>query len=132
MRSPRSAPGRFTAKWTAPEIGLYRLADGEQNAVVALGPAAPREFEQTIASGETLEAPVDATRGGIRRIEDGVPDLRQVREGRPAAGRGWLGITPREAYLTADVRFRRSCRPGPGCCWPRPLIVGAWLREGRR
>ena len=34
--------------------------------------------------------------------EEGVPGLRQVREGRVAAGRGWLGITPREAYLTAD------------------------------
>ena len=37
-------------------------------------------------------------RAAIVRIEDGLPDLREVREGRPAAGRGWIGITPREAY----------------------------------
>ncbi len=126
------SPGRFTAKWTAPEIGLYQLAEGEQTAVVALGPAAPREFEQALASVETLEAPVDATRGGIRRIEDGVPELRKVREGRPAAGRGWLGITPRAAYLTADVRVSPLL---PAWAWlllASALIVGAWLREGRR
>ncbi len=66
------------------------------------------------------------------RLEDGVPDLRQVRAGRPAAGRGWIGITPREAYLTADVRIAPFL---PAWAWlliASALIVGAWLREGRR
>ena len=97
------SPGRFEAVIDGPEVGLYRLKEGDEEAVIALGPAAPREFEQTIASADLLDPAVEATRGGIARIEDGVPDLRSVRAGRPAAGRGWLGITPREAYLTADV-----------------------------
>jgi hypothetical protein len=55
-----------------------------------------------------------------------------VREGRPAAGRGWIGITPRNAYETRDVR-QTSLLPG----WlvlllSAALITGAWLREGRR
>ena len=127
-----TVPGRFEALYTGPEIGLYRLAEGDSTAVVGLGPAAPREFEQTIASGELLESAVDATRGGVRRLEDGVPSIRAVGEGRPAAGRGWLGITPREAFETLDVT-QTPLLPG----WlvlllASGLILGAWLREGRR
>ncbi|MGJ8603137.1 MAG: glutamine amidotransferase [Marivita sp.] len=125
-------PGRFEALYTGPEIGLYRLAEGDQDTVVGLGPAAPREFEQTIASGDALEPAVDSTRGGVRRLEDGVPSIRAVGEGRPAAGRGWLGITPREAFETLDVT-QTPMLPG----WlvlllASGLILGAWLREGRR
>lgn len=127
-----TVPGRFEALYAGPEIGLYRLAEGDSTAVVGLGPAAPREFEQTIASGELLESAVDVTRGGVRRLEDGVPSIRAVGEGRPAAGRGWLGITPREAFETLDVT-QTPLLPG----WlvlllASGLILGAWLREGRR
>src|SRR6056297_1803509 len=127
-----SSPGRFEALYTGPDIGLYRLAEGDQTAVVGLGPAAPREFEETIASGDALEPAVDGTNGGVRRLEDGVPGIRAVGEGRPAAGRGWLGITPREAFETMDVT-QTPMLPG----WlvlllSAGLILGAWLREGRR
>ncbi|MXQ08776.1 hypothetical protein GQ651_13040 [Alphaproteobacteria bacterium GH1-50] len=127
-----TAPGRFAAEWTAPEIGLYRLSDGVEEAVVALGPASPREFEETIASAERLEPVVDAMRGGVRRIEDGVPGLRLVREGRAAAGRGWLGITPRDAYVTADVRVSPLLPAWAMLLLAAALAIGAWLREGRR
>ncbi len=72
-------------------------------AVIGLGPAAPREFEQTIATGALFEPVIAPLRGGAVRLEDGVPALRDVREGRPAAGRGWIGLTPRGAYETRDV-----------------------------
>lgn len=126
------SPGRFEALYTGPDIGLYRLSEGDQDAVVGLGPAAPREFEQTIASGDALEPAIDATNGGVRRLEEGLPGIRTVGEGRPAAGRGWLGITPREAYETLDVT-QTPMLPG----WlvlllASGLILGAWLREGRR
>ena len=128
----QTLPGRFTATWTAPEIGLYRLREGEAETVIALGPASPREFEETIATGDKVLPAVDPTGGGIRRIEEEVPDLRQVRSGRVAEGRGWLGITPREAYLTTDVSIAPLL---PAWAWlllASALIVGAWLREGRR
>lgn len=125
-------PGRFEALYTGPEIGLYRLTDGDQEAVVGLGPAAPREFEQTIASGELLETAVDRTRGGVRRLEDGLPSIRAVGEGRPAAGRGWLGITPREAFETLDVTQTPMLPGWLVLLMASALILGAWLREGRR
>ncbi len=125
------SPGRFETVFEGPEIGLYRLQQGEEEAVIALGPAAPREFEQTIASADLLEPAVEAARGGIARIEAGLPDLRPVREGRPASGRGWLGITPRGAYVTADVTIVPLVSAWAFLALASLLMVGAWLREGR-
>ncbi len=125
-------PGRFTAVVEGPEIGLYRLTDGEKEAVIALGPAAPREFEQTIASGEALAPLARATRGGVLALSEGMPDVRRVREGRPAAGRGWIGITPREAYLTADITVLPMLPAWVFLLVAAFLAVGAWLWEGRR
>ena len=127
-----TSPGIFESVFQGPEIGLYRLANGDQSAVIGLGPAAPREFVETIASDAALRPVVDSLRGGVARLEDGLPRLRNVRPGRPAAGRGWLGLTPRDAYETRDVR-QTPLLPG----WlvlllSAGLIVGAWLREGRK
>ena len=126
------SPGRFELLWEAPEMGLYRLTDGELDTVIALGPSAPREFEQTIAAGDLLAPLVDSTQGGILAIEDGLPDLRDVRPGRPAAGRGWIGITPREAYRTADISITPLLPAWAFLLLASILILGAWLREGRR
>jgi hypothetical protein len=128
---PEAGPGRFVAQWDAPEIGLYRLAQGDLTAVIALGPSAPREFEQTIASGDRLAAAVEATRGGILRIADGAADVRRVGEGRVAAGRGWIGITPRGAYVTEDIRIGQILPPWAWLLLAAGLAVAAWLREGR-
>ena len=127
-----TSPGRFETTYYGPEVGLYRLVEGTRKAVVGLGPAAPREFEQTIASAELFEPLIQPLRGGVFRLEDGIPSVRTVREGRPAAGRGWLGLTPRGAYETRDVT-QSPLLPG----WlvlllASALLVGGWLREGQR
>ncbi|MBP0484375.1 glutamine amidotransferase [Sagittula salina] len=125
------SPGRFEGVYDGPEIGLYRLAEGDLSAVVGLGPAAPREFIETIASGAPLEPLIDGVRGGILRLAEGVPSVRSVRAGRPAAGRGWIGITPREAYETLDIRQTPLMPAWLVLLLAATMIVGAWLREGR-
>ncbi|MEM7753490.1 MAG: hypothetical protein AAF230_08765, partial [Pseudomonadota bacterium] len=126
------SPGRFSATWTGPEMGLYRLKEGDLDSVVALGPAAPKEFEETLASAAILEDAVAGTRGGVARIADDMPDIRRVRDGRPAEGRGWLGIVPREAYLTADIRVSPLLPAWAMLLLASLLAIGAWLWEGRR
>lgn len=126
------SPGRYVAEYEGEAMGLYRLIEGEEEAVAVLGPAAPREFEETIATGAKLKPTVDATRGGVSTLSDGMPSIRRVAEGRPAAGRGWIGITPREAYLTQSTTLSPIL---PAWAWL--LLLGgvsifAWLREGRR
>ncbi len=126
------SPGRFETLVDGPEIGLYRLENGEQSAVIGLGPAAPVEFERTIASAEALQPEIDATNGGVWALEDGMPAIRAVREGRPAAGRGWIGITPRGAYETQSLRQMAILPPWLVLLLVSGLILGGWLREGRR
>ena len=126
------APGRHELLWDAPEVGLYRLTDGVEETVIALGPAAPREFEETIATSGVLEPLIAGSRGGIMPVFAGDVDIRAVRAGRPAAGRGWIGITPREAYQTADIRISPVLPAWAFLLLASLLVIGAWLREGRR
>lgn len=129
---PEIAPGRYSAQWDAPEMGLYKLTQGELSTVMALGPSAPKEFEQTIASGEKLDPVVAPLRGGIMAISEGIPDIRTVGQGRVAAGRGWIGITPRGAYLTQDIRVSALL---PAWVWlllAAGFALASWLIEGRK
>ena len=129
---PQVTPGRFQMDWKAPMVGLYRLEQDDLTRVVAVGPAAPREFVETLASPVALQPVVDTVQGGILRLEDGFPTLRPVRDGRPAAGRGWLGYTPRGAYVTEDLRVTPLVPGWLLLVLAAGLALAAWLAEGRR
>ncbi len=128
----QSAPGQFDATYDAPLLGLYRLQEGDLAKVVAVGPSAPKEFEETIASGDKLEPAVTPSKGGILRLENGIPDIRLVNDGRPAAGRGWIGITPRGAYVTGDISVSALLPPWLYLLLAAVASVLAWLIEGRK
>lgn len=132
MSLTQTAPGRFETSFDAVEMGLYRIREGDQETVIAAGPAAPKEFEETIAT-ETVIAPlIEATGGGSLRMDDGTFDVRPVRAGRVAAGNGWIGITPRGAYRTAEVAVFPLVPAWLFLMLAAVLILAAWLREGRR
>jgi hypothetical protein len=132
LEMPEASPGKYETVWDAPSLGLFRLEQGDLSRVIAIGPAAPREFVETIASGTDLAPLAEASLGGVTRLEDGVPDLRAVTEGRPAIGRGWIGITPRSAYLTTDLSVAAVL---PAWAWlllAAGFAIAAWLIEGRK
>jgi hypothetical protein len=124
------SPGRWQATFDGQENGLYRLSDGELTSVVALGPLAPREFEQTIAGDAAIKPLTQATRGGVLRME-AVPDpkIRLVREGRVAAGRDWIGLTPRNASVTTDIRLIPLLPTWVWMLLAGFLAFAAWRRE---
>ena len=124
------SPGRWQATFDGQENGLYRLSDGELTSVVALGPLAPREFEQTIAGDAAIKPLTQATRGGVLRME-AVPDpkIRLVREGRVAAGRDWIGLTPRNASVTTDIRLIPLLPTWVWMLLAGLLAFAAWRRE---
>lgn len=132
MAMVQTHPGVFEAQIPGAQMGLYRLRQDEKTAVVVLGPAAPREFEQTIATSAVMADAIRKTRGGAIEVSSGLPDLRRVSEGRAAAGRGWIGITPRGAYATLSTSKLPLV---PAWVWLFVLsgwIIFTWLREGRR
>jgi hypothetical protein len=125
------APGRWQVEFEGGENGIWRLANDDVAAVAVVGPSAPREFENAVSSGDMLAPLVDATRGGVKRLEDGLPDIRMVREGRVAEGRGWIGLADRNAYQLRNIR-QVALAPGwlmlllaAGC------VIAAWRIEGR-
>ncbi len=126
------SPGHWQAEFSGEENGLYRLSDGTIDSVVAIGPIAPREFEQTIASDLQLRPLTRATRGGRLHLEQTpTPDIRLVRANRVAAGKNWIGLTPRKAFLAKDIT-QTPLVPG----WlllmlAGLLMIGAWRFEGR-
>jgi hypothetical protein len=125
------SPGRWEGKLDADENGVWRLENGEQLAVAVVGPSQPKEFSDPVSTDALLQPLAAATRGGIVRVEDGVPGLRMVRPDRVAAGRGWLGLVDREAYQLRDIR-QVALAPG----WLMLILSGmlaflAWRAEGR-
>ncbi|NNU78833.1 hypothetical protein HMH01_00145 [Halovulum dunhuangense] len=126
------APGTWQARFAATENGIYRLSDGTIEAVTAVGPAAPKEFENPVSDRAVLAPLADTTGGGILRFDEvGTPDLRRVAENRTAEGRGWLGLVRRDAYDVQDIRLT-ALAPG----WlmlflAGALVLAAWRIEGR-
>jgi hypothetical protein len=127
-----TGPGLWQGSWEAPAPGLYRLSEGALRALAAVGAALPREFDGVMATAEPLAGLVAATGGGVFRIEDGLPDIRRVAEGRPAAGRGWLGVRARGAEEVIAAR-RVALLPAWAAAAALGLLaLGGWLAEGRR
>ncbi|WP_122072188.1 hypothetical protein [Pseudophaeobacter sp. EL27] len=126
------APGLWEASYTGAEPGLYRLGEGTADAVVGLGPAAPREFQQTIATADLLSPVLAPLRGGALALEEGLPRLREVSAGRPASGRGWIGLTPRAAYETRSVSQTALLPAWLGLLLAAGFVIAGWLWEGRR
>lgn len=129
---PPAGPGRFALQWQAPIEGLYRLKQDDLERVVALGPASPKEFARTIAGPEPMAAAVKTSGGGVTRLWDGVPVVRQVSSGRMTAGAGWIGVTPRDAAAVTGIRVMPVL---PAWAWllaAAGLTVAAWIVEGRR
>ncbi|HRO10760.1 hypothetical protein [Amaricoccus sp.] len=125
------SPGRWQGRIEAAENGVWRLANGDRSAVAVVGPSAPKEFADPVSTGDVLGPLAAATSGGVKRLEEGMPDLRLVREGRVAAGRGWIGLADREAYQLRDIR-QVDLAPG----WLSLLLAAglafaAWRVEGR-
>ncbi|WBU57876.1 hypothetical protein [Paracoccus sediminicola] len=131
-----TGPGRASGQFTAPAPGLYTVRQGDLVRSIAIGPAAPREFDRTVANPAALAGLTENSGGSIQRLADGIPELRRIAEGRPAEGRGvagnWIGLTAREAETVTGLSRSPLL---PGWAW-LALIAGAmltgWLLEGRR
>jgi hypothetical protein len=131
---PMMPTGRGVFRGVVPRsgAGLYRLSDSEQSVVLAVGDVSPREYERPIATGDIVGPAVDIHRGGMFAITDGLPRLRDVRDGRIAAGRGWMGLWPRDAQQVLRVTHAPIAPVWAYLLMISGLMIGAWLREGRR
>ncbi len=125
-------PGRWQGEFEGAQNGLYRLTDGVLSTVFALGPTAPREFENTIANGDLLKPLVTAAKGVVLPLHQvSSPKIRLVSTGRTAGGRNWIGLTPRAAYITTDITNRPLLPAWLMLLLTAVLTIGAWRLESR-
>src|SRR3546814_17373143 len=84
------------------------------------------------ATPEPLAAAADASDGTVRWLADGIPDIRRVRTGSSAHGRGWLGLRANEDYTVTGVREIPLLPPLALLVMICGALVIAWRREARR
>lgn len=126
-----AGPGLWRGQAPVGAHGVYRLAQADLTAVVAVGVEQAREMAEPVATPELLAPLARAANGGVTRVSDGLPSLRAVRDGRPAVGRGWIGYVPRGAYVTAEVTRVPLL---PAWVWlglAALALLAAWLIEAR-
>ncbi len=129
-----TAPGRFEGRLPANELGLYRVRQGDLNAVAAAGPLNPKEFADVRATDELLAPIVSASGGGIRWVGENAgetPSIRAVRPDRDAVGTDWLGLRRNEQYLVLAVHQVPLLSGSVALILILGTLALAWYREGR-
>ncbi len=130
-----SGPGVWRSTVAANELGLWRATDGKLTALINVGPANPREFQEVTSTTDVLEKLAAATGGDARRIEDGsginVPRVVPVRSSSTFKGEDWIGLKMRDVSVVRGIGVLPVFAGLLGLL----LLVGSlaltWAREGR-
>jgi hypothetical protein len=124
-------PGRYEATLPVTEAGLYKVSDGINIAMAAVGALNSLEWADVRAS-ETIAMPVAAaTQGSVNWLGDGLPSIRRVKPDRSRAGRGWIGLVANGDYLVTGVRQVPAYPALIALLLALGAAVLAWRREGR-
>ncbi len=88
--------------------GIWRIRDGQREALATVGAVNPREFADVRATPDKLKPLSAAAGGGILWMRDGSPDIRLLDKGRgtgprEAAGRNWLGLIRQNDYVVTGL-----------------------------
>ena len=100
-----SGKGKFTAQIPVEVPGLYRLTDGANTTVAAVGSPNPLETYDVVATAELVAPLVQAAKGGTYWLEDGitVPAVRRVAPDRIAHGSSWLGLRDNKQFVVSGI-----------------------------
>ena len=128
----RARPGVWRAALPATEPGLWRATDGTRTALLAVGPADPREFADVLSTDRLLAPLAAATGGSVTRLAGA--DLPQplVRDGgRTMAGPGWIGLSASRASVLEGLDRLPLFEGLLALALLLGLFAAAWWREGR-
>ena len=136
MKLSSAEPGLWRSQVPAHELGLWRATDGKLTALVNVGPANPREFQEVTSTVQTLASLADGTGGSVRRLaEDAgsveVPRVVPVRTASTYKGDDWIGMKMRDVSVVRGIGVLPIFTGLIGLL----LLVGSlaltWAREGR-
>ncbi|MGB7433024.1 MAG: hypothetical protein WA921_11210 [Ahrensia sp.] len=128
-------PGIFKADINIDEIGLYRITNGDLNALASIGPVDAPEFREMISTTELLDDAVAGLGGTVQRLRDGgglsVPNIVPVRSTAAAAGRDWIGLKTTQETRLVGVNRQPLFAGFLGLALMLLALASMWWREGR-
>ncbi|RDV02359.1 hypothetical protein [Undibacter mobilis] len=136
LKLASAEPGLWRSQVPANELGLWRATDGKLTALVNVGPANPREFQEVTSTTQTLASLTDSTGGSVRRLVAGnssveVPRVVPVRTASTYKGDDWIGMKMRDVSVVRGIGVLPIFTGLIGLL----LLVGSlaltWAREGR-
>lgn len=136
LKLSSAEPGLWRSQVPANELGLWRATDGKLTALVNVGPANPREFQEVTSTTQTLATLADGTGGSVRRLVEGaggveVPRVVPVRTASTYRGDDWIGMKMRDVSVVRGIGVLPIFTGLIGLL----LLVGSlaltWAREGR-
>ncbi len=128
----KAEPGLWRGETKVPGFGLYRLSEGNQRALVHVGPANPREYGDVVSTTALLEPVLSAGRGSAQRTDPGsLPRIVPVRAGATAAGPGWIGLENTGASILRNVSRIPLFSGLLGLGLLLLAMSAMWAREGR-
>ncbi len=99
--------GAATGALAADLPGIWRISDGEREALATVGAVNPREFADVRATPAKLQPIVAASQGASKWLRDGLPDIRMTERprgvARESSGRDWIGLIRREDYAVVGL-----------------------------
>jgi len=124
--------GVLTATSDAKTFGLYHLQDADQDINVMVGATNVPEFGAMRATIDILTPIASASHGSINWLDEGVPDIRSVRDGSATSGWNWIGLNHNDKYRVTGSKAYPL--------WPAWLAIAlllagfmaGWWREGNR
>lgn len=125
------SPGRFQGSLPVTEAGLHRLADGKLMAVAATGNGDAREMANLRSTTALLDPVARGTGGSTSWLEDGMPQIIKVSDGRQMAGAGWIGLRANDSYRVQAVSDTPLFATLLSLAALLLALGSMWYREGR-
>ncbi|HEX6958265.1 MAG TPA: hypothetical protein VF194_09800 [Ferrovibrio sp.] len=116
--------------------GIYRVEDGEHEAIATMGSVNPKEFADPRATPNILKPLADASHGSEHWLRDGLPDIRMLDKptrsaARDAAGRDWIGLYRQNDYVVTGLTLTPLAAPLGVLAGLLVVMLLMWRRESR-
>jgi hypothetical protein len=128
-------PGLSRASVETQELGLYRVSDGEHQALVNVGPDNPLEFQDVVSTMEKLRPIAEASGGSVRRIAAtggiDMPRIVAMHEGASYGGGDYIGVKRTGSSVIVGVAVTPLGIGLLGLIALLGAVILAWGMEGR-
>jgi hypothetical protein len=129
-------PGLSRTTIDVDQLGLYRISDGERQALVNVGPDNPIEFREVVSTMEKLRPVAEASGGTVRRIasNDGdavaMPRVIAMHESPSYGGADYVGVKRTGSSVVVGVASTPLGIGFLGLALLLGAVILVWRREG--